>query len=137
MLLTEGKARLEHLQQLVDFVWLSMFPDDICPNVMLFGSHEYGLSTVTSDWDFFLPMYAIMLLQAKVFRAELRKELCDHHGVVWSSTRDQFELNTLTWKFKGHVQTLVTSCRRLLHQLSLTTHLSYRRRLWQIPEQAR
>ena len=48
-------ARLD-IQRLVESIWHSMFQEK-CPDVVCFGSRDYGLATQSSDWDYALEIH--------------------------------------------------------------------------------
>ena len=48
--------RYDRMQQLVESIWHSMFQEK-CPDVVCFGSRDYGLATQSSDWDYALEIH--------------------------------------------------------------------------------
>jgi hypothetical protein len=96
----EIAERLHRMQGIVEIVWRQLFFEE-CPRVVPFGSVAYDLATSSSDWDYALELPEELAPQGKVFRAKLRQHLCDRGFTTYWKTADQFQLQTLKWKFKG------------------------------------
>ena len=102
----DAEGRYDRMQRLVESIWHSMFQEK-CPDVVRFGSRDYGLATQSSDWDYALEIHEHLSAYAKVFRAKFRQYLCECGLAMYWETEDQLKLNTLKWKFKMMLSSLL------------------------------